>query len=116
MHDGVGMAPAKFTLEAEAAPVDLQELFQRISAHCRRMAVRAALVHVDGRPQLSGEQLLSAVRSLEEAFAEGFKIGWVCDDRTMYERLVETEYPLTRSGIQSRVFFEESNANRWLAW
>jgi hypothetical protein len=29
---------------------------------------------------------------------------------------VQTEYPTARTGITARAFFDEQNADRWLAW
>jgi hypothetical protein len=34
----------------------------------------------------------------------------------MFERLVQTEFPMIQSGVKARTFFDEGNALRWLAW
>ncbi len=108
--------PAKFTVEPTASREELNRLFERIAAYCRETPARAVLVRVQGRPQISTADLLAAVASLQQACAEGFKLAWVSADRETHELIGHTEYPTTRVGIQSRVFFDEVNAGRWLAW
>ena len=109
--------PAKFAVEPSASADDLLHLFERIAAHCRRTDARGVLVSVMDHPELSSRHLLAAVASLAAAgCSEGFKLAWISSDRQMFERLVHTEYPTTRTGITARTFFDEQEAFRWLVW
>jgi len=109
------LRPAKFTLEADASTAGLRELFEKIRAYRLQTGARNAIVHLSGRPALSREQLLAAVALLAEGCREGFKLAWVTTYRVLFEELVHTEYPSTRTSVSARAFFDEQNAYTWLA-
>lgn len=108
---------ARFDIEPGASRANLRDVFHRIGDYCRRTAGHAVIVRVAGYVAVSSEQLLSAVASLAASGCpDGFKLAWVTAHRGMFDALVQTEYPTTRSDITARAFLDESSAHRWLSW
>src|SRR5947209_723863 len=92
----------------------LGTLFQQIGRKCKETGSARALVLLQGPSSLDNLELASSLASLRDAGCrEGFRLAWVTRDRPTFELLVGTEYPPERTGITSRVFFEERNAYEW---
>jgi hypothetical protein len=71
---------------------------------------------VPGQISLGTAELLDAIAALASGCPEGFKLAWIAVQPEIFEALARAEYPIVRSGIAARVFFDEHSAVRWLSW
>ena len=106
----------RFSLPSAARGVQFQEVLKRIGDECReRRATRAMLLA--GTLQISETDLKAALSTLAATGCKpGFKLACVAPVRQSFEALVQVEDSTLGQGIAVRVFFDEDNAKRWLAW
>ena len=77
----------------------------------------SALLQVEGDIKLGREALREAVIGLADSGCPaGFKLACVTRVRDVFEDFVYAEDAGIRSGITTRVFFDEENAAEWLKW
>jgi hypothetical protein len=107
----------RYSIPAAASREFVAALFRRIGEECRKGEATRALVVTHGSVSSSRHDLCAAVVKLSEAGCpKGFKLACVAAVREVFEDFVAAEEVGQRLGIATRVFFDETNATRWLAW
>jgi hypothetical protein len=111
-----GDSQLRFALPSAAKGEQFQEILKRIGDECRgQRATRAMLVA--GTLQISQADLKHGLATLAATgCSPGFKLACVAPVRQSFEALVQVEDSALGHGISVRVFFDEDNAKRWLAW
>lgn len=106
----------RFALPAGAQEAQFIDVCRRLGEECRsRNATRAMLVA--STLQVGERELTRGFGNLADAgCAPGFKLACVTSVRPSFEALVRVEDSALSRGISVRVFFDEDNARRWLAW
>lgn len=116
MQGEYGDSQLRFSLPSAAKGAQFQDVLKRIGEECReRRAMRAMLIA--STLQISQDDLKQGLSTLAATGCRpGFKLACVAPERQSFEALVQVEDSALGHGISVRVFFDEDNAKRWLAW
>jgi hypothetical protein len=109
-------AQLRFALPTAAKGAQFLEVCRNIGEQCRsRKATRAMLV-ADTLQITEGDLKGGLVALASTGCSPGFKLACVTPIRQSFEALVKVEDSALSQGISVRIFFDEDNARRWLAW
>ena len=116
MQGEEGGTELRFALAEAAKGAQFVDMCRTIGEQCReRNATRAMLVAAT--LQASEGELRNGLHTLASTGCRpGFKLACVTAVRSSFEALVKVEDSALSQGISVRVFFDEDNARRWLAW
>lgn len=109
-------AQLRFALPAAAKGAQFMETCRKIGERCRASKATRAMLSASTL-QISESDLKAALAGLAESgCGPGFKLACVTPVRPSFELLVKVEDSALSHGVSVRVFFDEDNARRWLAW
>jgi len=105
-----------FELPAAARAAQFREACGRIVERCRELKASRAMLTATTL-DISEKELKAGLAALAGAgCGPGFKLACVTPDRHSFEQLVKVEDSALGHGVSVRVFFDQDNARRWLAW